>query len=109
MDQSLYMNITQLNLAVGVMAFITTTLHVTLSFPLFSYVIVRNKYPGTKFLMTSFITGFATYGLWLIYVWPYQNLFMITALSLLMLSHLIFLIQTLIQGRGGGDHTFRMN
>jgi hypothetical protein len=88
---------TQLNLTIGAAAFLITTVHIVFTFPLFSYMIMRQNYPSQRLLMISFLSGFATYSLWLSYIWPFKNLFMITSLSLFALSYLIFLIQTILQ------------
>jgi hypothetical protein len=99
---SLYLKIPQLNLIIGAMAFVMTTLHVVLTFPVFSYVIAKHNYLRTRLLITSFLTGIVTYGLWLVYVWPFENLFMIVALGLWILTYVVFLIQTIVEDKTNG-------
>jgi hypothetical protein len=104
---SLYLKISQLNLIIGAIAFVMTTLHVVLTFPVFSYVIAKHNYLGTRLLVTSFLTGIITYGLWLVYVWPFENLFMIVALGLWILTYVVFLIQTIVERRKSIGEKFK--
>jgi hypothetical protein len=88
---------TQLDLVLGAMAFVFQACHIVLVFSVFSSLIIKQSCPGTRLLALSFIVGFLTYALWMIYVWPLRNLFMITALSLAALSYIIFLIQIVLR------------
>lgn len=107
-ENALHLQEVQQDFLISGLAFITTAIHVVLMFPLFSYTIAQQRYFRSPILILAFLSGFTTHGLWLIYIWSFGNLFMITTLCLLMISQLIFLIQTLLIRRSNHSYSAKI-
>jgi hypothetical protein len=99
----------QLQVVAGATAFVLTSLHVVLSFPLLSSLILRNRFAGKRMLMLFFITGILMHAAWLIYLWCMNNLFIKTALGLQVLSYTVFLVQALAFHRYANHKTSGKN
>jgi hypothetical protein len=84
------------SIVTGAIAFILTSTHVVMSFLVFFKMIPGLTLPAKWFMVFFFITGIAMSVTWLLYLWPYNSLFLRIALGLQVLSSMIFLVQTLM-------------